>query len=217
MSSSPILHIRQKTRSPGQHEITLRLRLENQPDLEAEATIDFALSAAEQEDTRWYLEDYLQHANTVPAVQVEQIVAMMRQRGIELYNKVLDSNQNTRTIWFAIRNQLADLRIEIQAGIAEAAAIPWELMRDPQSDSALAVRVNSMVRVQLNPHISFVSVPPSTDGRIRLLYVCAVPMEAMMWNCALLPIAYCRDWAQTAPALTSSHYVHPLTNNFNVR
>jgi len=170
-----ILHIRQKNLAPNRHQITLRLRLADQPDLEAEATVDFGLSAQEQEELRWYMEDYLQHADTTPAVQIEQVETLMQQRGVELYDKVLAANQNTQAIWFAIRNQLADLRIEIQAGIAEAAAIPWELLRDPQSNSALAVRVAAFVRVQSNPHISFVPVPANPSGRIRLLFVMSRP------------------------------------------
>ena len=47
---------------------------------------------------------------------------------------------------------------EIASGIAEAASIPWELMRDPQSDSAIALRVRAFVRVQSNPNISFVQL-----------------------------------------------------------
>ena len=70
----------------------------------------------------------------------------MKQRGEELYDKVLTVNKNTQAIWFAIREQLADLRIEITTGIAEAASIPWELMRDPESGSAIALRVPALRR-----------------------------------------------------------------------
>ncbi|WP_295449875.1 CHAT domain-containing protein [uncultured Thiodictyon sp.] len=99
----------------------------------------------------------------------------MQARGEELYDKVLAANRNTQAIWFAIRDQLADLRIEISTGIAQAAAIPWELMRDPESDSAIALRVRAFVRVQSDPNIGFVPVPPVDDGRIRLLYVVCRP------------------------------------------
>lgn len=42
-------------------------------------------------------------------------------------------------------------RIEITTGVAEAATIPWELLHDPQSASALALRVTAFVRVQSTP------------------------------------------------------------------
>lgn len=102
----------------------------------------------------------------------------MVDRGEELYGKVLTANPNTQAIWFAVREQLADLTVEeITTGIAEAASIPWELMRDPQSDSPIALRVAKFVRVQSNANISFVAPPPDTgDGeRVRLLYVVCRP------------------------------------------
>ncbi|MEI7903001.1 MAG: hypothetical protein WCK89_22385, partial [bacterium] len=144
MTEQPILHIRQEA-ADKKHKIRLVLKRPGQPDIEGEAKIAFALTPQEQKDLRWYMEDYLQTA-TAEEVHVRQIEALMKQRGVELHNKVLDDNQNTRAIWYAVREQLADLRVEITTGIAEAASIPWELMRDPQSDSAIALRVQSFVR-----------------------------------------------------------------------
>jgi tetratricopeptide (TPR) repeat protein len=172
------LHIRQRPKQDGKYPISLTLKRSDQADLEAEASIEFALSDQEQEDLCWYLEDYLQVASAVVAVTVEQIEQMMKARGEELYNKVLDSNQSTRAVWFAIREQLADLRIEITTGVAEAASIPWELMMDPQSKSAISLRVKSFVRVQSNPNINFITVPPADDGRVRLLYIVCRPSGA---------------------------------------
>ena len=169
------LKIRQGPLHGGKYPITLTLRRADQPDLEAEAAIEFALTPQEQADLRWYMEDYLMRPEAVEAVQIAQIEATMKQRGEELYTKVLAANLDTQAIWFAVREQLADLRIEITTGIAEAAAIPWELMRDPQSDSAIALRVRAFVRVQSNPNIAFVPVPPAEEGRLRLLYVVCRP------------------------------------------
>lgn len=170
-----LLHIRQDDPIDDIYPIRLTLRRDGQPHVEAEAKIEFTFTDRDHEELRWYLEDYLQRANTTEAILVQQVEAMMKSRGEELYTKVLAANQDTQAIWFSIRNELADLRIEISSGIAEAASIPWELMRDPKTDSPLSLRVKSFVRVQSNPNISFVSVPSIDDGRIRLLYVACRP------------------------------------------
>ena len=169
------LHIRQDAPQDGRYPIRLTLQRPAQPDLEAEANIEFALSEQEQEDIRWYLEDYLEHADIVEAVTIEQIEERMKARGEELYTKVLAANGDTQAIWFSIRNDLADLRVEITTGVAEAASIPWELMRDPKMDSPISLRMKAFVRVESKPNISFVPVPPAQDGRIRLLYIACRP------------------------------------------
>ncbi|MGC1378540.1 MAG: CHAT domain-containing protein, partial [Anaerolineales bacterium] len=172
------LHIRQNPLCAGKYPIRLTLKREGQPDLEGEAEIEFALTEQEQEDLRWYMEDYLQVAEATEAVQVEQIEACMKQRGAELYTKVLAANRDTQAIWFAAREGLADLQVQIAAGVAEAASIPWELMRDPQSDSAIALRAQTFTRIQSDPNTAFVPVPPAEEGRIRLLYVVCRPRGA---------------------------------------
>ncbi len=175
MPEQTTLHIRERAAGPGRHAIGLTLQRPGQADIGAEANIEFALTPQEHEELRWYLEDYLLRPEAIQEVQIEQIEAWMQRWGKELYTKVLAANMNTQAIWFAVREQLANLRVEISAGIAEAASIPWELMRDPQSDSPIALRVRSFVRVQSNPNLSFVPVPSADEGRIRLLYVVCRP------------------------------------------
>lgn len=169
------LHIRQDAPVDGQHPIRLTLKRPQQPDLEAEASIEFALTDEEQEELRWYLEDYLQRAESVEKLHVEQVDTRMQERGEELYRKVLRYNDDTQDLWSKIRDELADLRIEIATRVAEAASIPWELMYEPKSDSPIALRVKAFVRVESKPNVGFVSVPSSDDGRIRFLYVVCRP------------------------------------------
>ena len=175
MPAQPILHIRQDDPRDGVYPIRLTLRRAGRADLSAEAAVPFALTPQEHAELRWYLEDYLQRAETVEPEVVAQVEALMEAIGIDLYNALLTANPNTQAIWYAVREQLADLRIEITTGIAEAAAIPWELLRDPVADSPLALRVDAFVRVQSNPNIGFVQPPAADDGRVRLLYVVCRP------------------------------------------
>jgi uncharacterized protein YoaH (UPF0181 family) len=114
------LHVRQDAPHESQYSIRLTLKRAGQPDIEAEAKIEFALTEQEQKDLRWYLEDYLEHAEAIEAIAVEQIEEFMVTRGEDLYNKVLAANGDTQALWFSIRNDLADLRVEISTGVAEA-------------------------------------------------------------------------------------------------
>ncbi len=175
MSEGPTLSIRQSAPVDGKYPISLTLKRPGQPELEAEAAIEFALTPQEQEELRWYLEDYLYKADIVEKVQVEQIERFMKDRGVQLYEKMLEGSRDVQRLFDKVLDELPDLRVEIKTGIVEAASIPWELMRDPQSDSPIAVRVKSFVRVQSNPNLSFVLVPEATDGRVRLLYVVCRP------------------------------------------
>ncbi len=170
------LRIEQRTQDGRQHAIQLALDRPNEPCLTARAEIEFTLSAQEQGELRWYLEDYLIRPESVTAEHIQQIEGWMKDRGEELYRKVLRANDDTVDLWASVRNHLADLRVEITTEVADAAAIPWELMYEPKSDSAIALRVRSFVRVQSDPSVSFVK-PPDTDelGRVRLLYVVCRP------------------------------------------
>lgn len=168
------LHIEQ-TAIDDKHNIQLRLERVGHPSMKADVQISFELTPQEQEDMRWYMEDYLQSAAAFEAEHVWQIEKWMKHRGEELYSKVLTANSNTQAIWFTVREHLADLRIEISSDIAGAASIPWELMRDPQSDSAVALRAKAFVRVQSDPSIPFINVPPVDNGRVRILYVVCRP------------------------------------------
>src|SRR6185369_15769822 len=122
------LHIRQDNPTDGVYPIRLTLKRDGAPDVEAEAKIEFALTDQEQNDLRWYLEDYLQHGGAAEATVAQQVESLIRSRGEELYEKVLAANESTRALWYSIRNELADLRVEIATGVLEAASIPWELM-----------------------------------------------------------------------------------------
>lgn len=170
------LRIEQRTHDSEQHSISLELLRPGESPLKASADIEFALTPDEHRELTWYLEEYLQRAESVTAEHVQQIESMMRDRGVELFEKILEGNRDARRIFDRVVDDIAELRVEITTSVADAAAIPWELMRDPSLDSAIALRVKSFVRVQSEANLSFVK-PPATDelGRVRLLYVVCRP------------------------------------------
>jgi hypothetical protein len=82
------LYIRQDEPVDGSYPIRLTLKRDGQPDLEAEARIKFALTDQDQNDLRWYLEDYLHNAGNAETVMAQQIESMIIARGEELYESL---------------------------------------------------------------------------------------------------------------------------------
>src|SRR5262245_23037816 len=99
---------------------------------------------------RWYLEDYLEYPlDPAPGIarDVEQRLAEL---GRDLFSAVFGSAGGQR-LWARIQDELPDLRIEISTEVADATALPWELLRDPVSDDWLALAARSFVRVNHSP------------------------------------------------------------------
>lgn len=132
----------------------------------AESRFSFQLGAQEQEDLRWYLEDYLQYPlDPAPAIAA-RIEARMAGIGVELFRAVLEKTP----LWAEVHHQLSDTRIEISTGVKEATAIPWELLRDPEADVPLALRAQAFVR-GTHDAVQRPKLPHSDGGAIRVLLV----------------------------------------------
>lgn len=163
--------------TPGKYRIGVRLEGAGAPRT-TEAPLEFAMSAQDQEDLRWYLEDYLQF----PLDPAPQIAARVEERmaeiGDTLFRAVFHANDDARDLWAKLRDDLADpekaTRVEIVTDARHAAAVPWELMRDPKTKAPLALRARSFVRGH-----STGAVTPRTEretgGPIRILLVICRP------------------------------------------
>ncbi|HYU34319.1 MAG TPA: CHAT domain-containing protein [Thermoanaerobaculia bacterium] len=98
----------------------------------------------------------------------------MAEVGTQLFAEVFQANDDTRRIWSRVEERLPETRVEIVSGVTEAATIPWELLREPGTTSALALTAHSFVRAQPNtaraPHL-----PAIEAGKIRILLVLCRP------------------------------------------
>src|SRR5207302_1477275 len=98
--------------------------------------------------------------------------------GVELFNAIFQSNDDSRDLWANLRGELNDARVEIVTGVREATALPWELLRDPKTDVALALEAQSFVRASSQParRPKFQqSLPLSASGPIRILLAICRP------------------------------------------
>ena len=170
----PTLRITQSSEGPNQYRAEITLEGDGFPRQTAGSHFSFELSDQQREDLRWYLEDYLQYPlDPAPkiAARVEGDIAEM---GRKLFAAIFESSQDVRDLWATLRPQLNDTRVEIAADLRGATEIPWELLRDPKTDTALALGARAFVRS--HPQAAQRPQLPQTGaGPIRILLVICRP------------------------------------------
>ena len=124
---------------------------------------------------RWYLEDYLQYPmDPAPAIAA-RIEERLAEIGAELFRAVFQANDDARDLWATLRVHLNETRIEIITGVAEATAIPWELLRDPKTGVHLALRAPVFVRSHPQAAQKPYWLQIDADEPIRILLVISRP------------------------------------------
>jgi hypothetical protein len=165
----PLLRLRQLAEAENRYLVHLELESEGARRT-AESRFEFKVSVQDQEDVRWYLEDYLQYPLDPAPTIAGRIEARMAEIGVELFQAVLGKTP----LWHEVRHDLSDTRIEIATTVKEATAIPWELLRDPEADVPLALLARAFVRAQ-HDAVKRAKPPRSPAGPIRVLLAICRP------------------------------------------
>ena len=170
----PTLRLTQSAVTPDRFRVEAALEGDGLPRQIATADFDFPVTPQDREDLRWYLEDYLQHvADPAPkiAARIERRIAEM---GTGLFKALFHANDDARDLWATLRDRLNDTRVETITTVREATGLPWELLRDPKTDTPLALRARAFVRAShqaaQRPHL-----PQGSTGPIRILLVICRP------------------------------------------
>jgi hypothetical protein len=173
-----ILRFTQTAEGQDKYRVEIALEGSGQPRQTVTSSFDFKLAPQDQENLRWYLEDYLQYPHD-PAPQIaERVEKRMDQIGAELFKALFQSSDDARDMWAIIRTRLNDTRIEIITGVREATSIPWELVRNPKTDTPLALRARSFVRAQPQT-AQRPGVPQADSETVRILLVICRPKERL--------------------------------------
>lgn len=167
------LRIQQHAATEGRHRVEISLDGDGARRT-AESTFAFSLSPQDEEDLRWYLEDFLQYPQKPAPTIAQRVEGRLAEVGTELFQAVFQASEDSRDLWAEMRKRLPDTRIEIVTGVAEAATIPWELLRDPKTGSHLALTAHSFVRAQPNSALP-PNLPARKKGKIRILLVLCRP------------------------------------------
>jgi tetratricopeptide (TPR) repeat protein len=157
----------------NRHQIAVEAEIPGFQRLSFSREIEFALSPQDGEKIRWYLEDYLQFDED-PAPQIAaRVEALMTERGEALFRAIFEGRNDAVQLWAFVEPHLASTRIEIVTGIAEATAIPWELIRNPNTGVNLALSAQAFVRSQQGGPPSL--APAKTAGKVRILLAICRP------------------------------------------
>jgi tetratricopeptide (TPR) repeat protein len=171
----PILQINQQP-SGASHRYRISVsatQIPDRADLSYDTDIQFELSRENSERIRWYLEDYLQFDED-PAPQIaKDVERFMANCGEELFTKIFDASSDAIRLWSSLEPHVSTTRIEIAAGVSEATAIPWELIRDPRSRTFLALAAGAFVRKQRAGQT--VLPPVGETAKVRILLVICRP------------------------------------------
>ncbi|MCP4707080.1 MAG: hypothetical protein GY869_00525, partial [Planctomycetes bacterium] len=167
-----ILRIIHQSAVKDKHIVTIEYN--NQLRQTATVEFDFSLPEHDQNLLRWYLEDYLQNVFKPETEIADRVERLIIEKGVELFQAIFKANDDAGDLWATLRTNINDTRIEISSGLAEGVMIPWELMRDPKTDTVLALQSRSFVRINSNPAQR--PKPPRIEGDvIRILLVIARP------------------------------------------
>jgi tetratricopeptide (TPR) repeat protein len=169
-----ILRISQQPGSgPNKHQIAVYAEIPGFQPPSFSREIEFALSPQDGEKVRWYLEDYLQFDEDPAPKIAARVETLMAERGEALFRAIFEGRNDAILLWGSLEPHLSSTRIEIVTGIAEAMAIPWELIRNPHTRVNLALSAHAFVRSQPGGQTSLAPAP--TAGKVRILLVICRP------------------------------------------
>jgi tetratricopeptide (TPR) repeat protein len=173
--NQPTLRLTQYSKDNDRFVINIRLEVPHEATQTVDAEFTFALTAQDRENMRWYLENYLQYPLEPNPAIAHRIEVRLKEVGVELFQRLFDDSRQATRLWGRLVGILPQTRVEIVTEVAAATAIPWELLRDPETDKPLAITAHTFVR-----SYSQAAQPPAlprvqSGDKIRVLLVIARP------------------------------------------
>jgi tetratricopeptide (TPR) repeat protein len=167
------LRLTQTTEGQDKYHVEVALEAESVPRRIASARFDFKLTAQEQEDLRWYVEDFLEHPyDPTPKIAV-RVEREMQAIGTRLFNAVFMANKDTDKLWNKVLDELDTTDLEVATDVIGATELPWELLFDPYTNNYLALQAHTFVRT----HATSTRIPTilQASAPIRILLVVCRP------------------------------------------
>ena len=87
----PLLRLTQHAEADGKYRVELALERDGEPRQTAAARFAFELTAQDEADLRWYLEDYLQWPQDPAPAIAARVEKRMQEVGTELFRSIFQS------------------------------------------------------------------------------------------------------------------------------
>jgi tetratricopeptide (TPR) repeat protein len=133
----------------------------------------FVLADRDQNDIRWYLEEYLEHDAEPAPILAANVERRLSTIGSTLFGIVFRSSIAAQRIWSSISDRLHQVRVELRMMSGAADALPWESIRETPDAVPIAARVHSFVRSALAPENP--PTDPAPQDSLRILMVISRP------------------------------------------
>lgn len=99
----------------------------------------WVLDAADAEELRWYLEDYLRAPYGVYQERGERVAARLAEWGQAAFRSVFDGSRTARDAYVRSRDRNGVVEVVVRSAVAGRLGLPWELLRDPARPAPLAL------------------------------------------------------------------------------
>jgi tetratricopeptide (TPR) repeat protein len=139
----------------------------------ATSAFSYRVGEQEAEKIRWYLEDYPEYPADPAPVLAADAEDRLTGIGADLFGRVF-AGQDAAVIWGQAQDQLSRVRVEVDTDPGEAPGLPWELLRDPNSGTVLALGAEEFVRTHLQTARQ-VDLPQAAGDELRVLLVICRP------------------------------------------
>jgi len=141
------LMVSQKTPNSDRYNTEVSLYDSGVKQTSTELRFSIQFSPRDREDIRWYLEDFLRYCDAPAPEIAARVEQRMQEIGGELFHAIFDASDETRTLWADVRTHLGEIRVEINSSHPDWRLLPWELMRDPETNQPISLGCRAFVRV----------------------------------------------------------------------
>lgn len=145
------------------------------PDRGHEFTLTWPLDDEALEDLAFYLEDFLLLPSAVYGERGQRVQARLPEWGTQVFRAVFGTGA-ARDAYVRIRSQPGGTRLVFRSSSARMLALPWELMRDPDRPTPLALDLAGVSRSL--PAGQLAETVPVPGGKLRVLMVISRPEGA---------------------------------------